>query len=213
MTKPKFAKGDKIKCINAKYANPTGGLTEGEVYTAKRDSYIADGWSEAVALEEISGWAYQVDRFEKVEAEIIINESGPFEAPGPNVAGIVIGPEGIQLNEILIPADPANDKIKPGSWVYALGQVMESVEGDDGDHLVEFFSHNEQWRGWVRKDRVVPTMTPDFVGQCTAMTPNVMDPNVYYRCEKREHRRFDSNHKSGAFEWLDNDTAHYVEET
>lgn len=283
MTRITFAKGDKIKCINAKHAS--GGLTEGEVYTAKKDSYIADGWSEAVPVEEIPGWSFQVDRFEKVEPVVIINESGPFETPevtknmvawirenpdgewilaiaqgnawhyllatneritgsisplsaardvitiprpgngpkivedpavadavGPNVAGIVIGPEGIQLNGILIQADPADDEIKPGSWVYVVGQVLESMEGDEMDHLVEFFSHNEQWKGWVRKDRVIPTFTPDFVGQCTAMTVNVLDTNIYYRCEKREHRRFDKNHKSGDFEWVDGDTSGYVEE-
>lgn len=218
MSKMKFAKGDKIKCINAKHANPTGGLTEGEVYTAREDSYITVGWQEAVALEEIPGWAFQVDRFERVslqwtaETPKIVEDPAVSDVVGPNVAGIVIGPEGIQMNEILIPADPANDEIKPGSWVYVRGQVLESMEGDDMDYKVEFFSHNEQWPGWVRKDRVIQTMTPDFVGQCTAMTVNVLDTNVYYRCEKPEHRRFDKNHKSGAYEWLEGDTSGYVEE-
>jgi hypothetical protein len=44
------------------------------------------------------------------------------------------------------------------------------------------------------------------------MTVNVLDTNIYYRCEKPEHRRFDRHHKSGDFEWLEGDTSGYVEE-
>lgn len=210
MTDHPFQDGDKIVCVdaNASYEK----LTIGEIYTVLKATESTSGYT--VALREIPNFAYRADRFKKAEPRVVVEH----QSAGANPS-IVIGPEGLKVyaateaNKIQIGAEMPQPKINPGDWIAVQGQVLESTEDDSpGDHLVEFFSHNERWEGWVRKDRVTPIPTPGHVGQCTAMTPNVMDLNVYYRCERPEHRRLDHQHKSGHFEWSEDDTAHYIEE-
>jgi hypothetical protein len=61
-------------------------------------------------------------------------------------------------------------KIKIGDWVLAWGQVRESNHHPE-DVVIEFFSHNEQWAGHIRLDRVQPATTPPpfDAAQCNAL--------------------------------------------
>lgn len=211
-----FTKGEKIKCIDA--AASVDGLELGAVYTAAQDSRPGVR-GEVVGLEEVASISWAVERFVPLQEPKPADWLNPIvnqpkivvdHTMRPEQPGIFIGPEGIRIQGHL-PKAP-EPEIIPGTWVAVQGQVLEVMEGDDMDYKVEFFSHNEQYPAWVRKDRVAPIPTPGHVTQCTAMTVNVLDTNIYYRCEKREHRRFDKNHKSGAYEWLEGDTSGYVEE-
>lgn len=61
------------------------------------------------------------------------------------------------------------NKIQIGEWVLVWGQVRESPHHPE-DVVVEFFSHNEQWAGHIRLDRVKPAGgDPPFAAQCPAL--------------------------------------------
>ena len=73
-----------------------------------------------------------------------------------------------------------------GDWVLAWGQVMGVDEKGihPEDVVVEFFSHNTQWSGHIRKDRVRPSeVLPDFVTACTALFMYAGGENgLFVRC-------------------------------
>lgn len=196
---PTFHRGDKIKCNRADRSN--GALVAGVVYTVASDSRPG-AKQEVVTLDEVPAIAWHVSRFERV---IEKRPTITIDAEGVRL----INPSGTL--EVAIPADVA--ALKPGDWIHAIGQVIRT--DGPGEILVEFFSRNEQWSGWIENKRIVKAPAiPDWAAaqQCTAMTVNVLDTNVFYRCEKPEHRRFDKEHKSGAHTWTDGDNSGFFEE-
>ncbi len=99
--------------------------------------------------------------------------------------------------------------IPRGTWVQVWGQVF-SLTSHPEDVVVEFFSHNEQYKCNVRLDRIqVSDDTPDFVEQCRAM--QLSGNNVYVRCER--HDRHPDVHKSGDIEWPNIYTDGFFEES
>lgn len=89
--------------------------------------------------------------------------------------------------------------LEPGRWVLAWGQVIDKPHHPE-DAVVEFFSHNEQWAGHVRRDRIEEADLPDFAIQCGSLRQ--VKPNRYARCENTAgHSR---NHDSGRHHWTDN---------
>lgn len=84
-------------------------------------------------------------------------------------------------------SDPSIDPVsfertgpKVGEWVRVWGQVVDGNTHPE-DALVEFFSHNEQWRGHVRVDRVEEGGRPSFALPCPALYLD--KKGRYIRCE------------------------------
>lgn len=90
------------------------------------------------------------------------------------------------------------DHMPPGRWVLVWGQLVDKPAHPE-DVVVEFFSHGEQWRGHVRRDRVEPAPTPDFAVQCHSLRQ--VKPHRYARCEETQNHSGD--HRSGRHIWTD----------
>lgn len=85
-------------------------------------------------------------------------------------------------------------EIRVGDWVQVWGQVkrVDQPGVHPEDVSVEFFSHNEQWNGHVRRDRVTKVeVVPPFVERCSSLHPySALTPTgrieAYVRCEMHE---------------------------
>lgn len=96
---------------------------------------------------------------------------------------------------------------RPGDWVLCWGQVLDKRSHPE-DAVVEFFSHNEQWSGDVRRDRIEQADVPDFAVQCLHLTEDKR--NKFYRCELPDGHAGD--HTRGGYAWGDDSTDAYLEE-
>lgn len=86
--------------------------------------------------------------------------------------------------------------MSPGDWVKVWGQVVDAPHPDD--LTVEFFSHNEQWRGVVEKVRCEPApsdATNPFARRCTALARDTLgvgfavlfgESQAFVRCVRHE---------------------------
>lgn len=83
-----------------------------------------------------------------------------------------------------------------GEWVTVWGQVVASKTHPE-DTCVEFFSHNEQWRGHVRLDRVERPGRPTFALPCSALYLD--KKGRYIRCES--HDGHGGSHAIEGHEW------------
>jgi len=112
---------------------------------------------------------------------------------------------------------PCEDTDKPrypeeGDWVLVWGQIRRGRTHPE-DVLVEFFSHNEQWAGHIRTDRVVISdLQPDFVTTCTAMFRYAGGANgLFVRCAL--HEGHSKKHRdSGGTLYNDDDVVGHFEE-
>lgn len=106
--------------------------------------------------------------------------------------------------------------MKKGDWVQAWGQVRKIDEPGvhPEDVLVEFFSHNEQWAGHVRLDRVVEVdqdSLPGFIGTCTAM--HETKSGAYRRCVLHERHGDYLHQDNKGSRWDNSFTVGHFEES
>ena len=103
-------------------------------------------------------------------------------------------------------------KIEKGAWVKVWGQVAKT--GDEQgvhpeDTLVEFFSHNEQYQGHVRTDRIETAKgLPKWAARCTALAE--LSFESIKRC--MGHDRHGGDHWHGDDKWTDGECYGHVEE-
>lgn len=97
-------------------------------------------------------------------------------------------------------------KLRPGDWVRAWGQVVERPAHPD-DVVVEFFSHNEQWAGHVRRERVESASVPNFAEPCASLYED--RPGHLLRCSL--HHNHAQAHTRGAQTWNNDGQYGYVD--
>lgn len=95
-----------------------------------------------------------------------------------------------------------------GDWVSVTCQIDDTVQCHPEDVAVRLFSHNEEYVGHVRRDRVVPAERPGWASRCPAL--HLRDDGAYIRCEMYE--RHGDAHHAYKFFWSDDRTHGHIEE-
>lgn len=116
--------------------------------------------------------------------------------------------------------------IKKGDWVQVWGRVTE-VDPHPENYTILFESHNEDYPGLVRRDRVTkPDVLPGFVTACTALYEVEMrleegvivhpgldlDDGGYVLIRCGKHEGHSGKHKHRGLKWTDHLTHGYIEE-
>ena len=99
-----------------------------------------------------------------------------------------------------------------GDWVKVWALVTDPDPHPE-DYNVRFESHNEHYKGLVRRDHVVfvEGETPEGVPQCTSLYGGTATPGLLWRCEKvAEHPR--KHTANDGLKWTDEQAAGYFEE-
>lgn len=106
----------------------------------------------------------------------------------------------------IVPIESEQEGPQVGEWVLVWGQVAPGNTHPE-DALVEFFSHNEQFRCHVRRDRIEAGGVPAFAQICRSLYRD--KKGRFIRCESPlDHH---AAHMNGSQIWNDLGQAGWIE--